>query len=112
MAEPRGGIGGAGQLPVEQRFYGRRKGRPLGKTLQRLLVETLPSFRFAPDVPLADQFVHDPGDVFLEIGFGGGEHLAGLALAKPDAGAVRQRRCNDAAPYKSAGFEKRSPVGR
>ena len=37
MAEPRGGIGGAGQLPVELRFYGRRKGRPLGKTLQRLL---------------------------------------------------------------------------
>ena len=88
MAEPRGGIGGAGQLPVEQCFYGRRKGRPLGKTLQRLLVETLPSFRFAPDVPLADQFVHDPGDVFLEIGFGGGEHLAGLALAKPDAGFI------------------------
>ena len=75
-------------VPEDQRFYGRRKGRPLGKTLQRLLADTLPLFRLDPDTPLADQFAHDPGDVFLEIGFGGGEHLAKLALARPDAGFI------------------------
>ena len=88
MAGPRSGTGGSGWIPADQRFYGRRKGRPLGKTLQRLLADTLPLFRFNPDAPLAGQFPHAPGDVFLEIGFGGGEHLAGLALARPDAGFI------------------------
>ena len=37
---------------------------------------------------MSDQFAHAPSDVFLEIGFGGGEHLTGLALARPDAGFI------------------------
>ena len=73
---------------VDQRFFGRRKGRPLGKTLQILLSETLPQLRFDPDISPAKQFEHDPADVFLEIGFGSGEHLAALAIAKPDAGFI------------------------
>jgi tRNA (guanine-N7-)-methyltransferase len=88
MTGPRSGAGGSGRVPADQRFYGRRKGRPLGKTLQRLLADTLPLFRLDPGAPLAGQFAHAPGDVFLEIGFGGGEHLAGLALARPDAGFI------------------------
>ncbi len=88
MPGPRNGAGGPGRFPADEHFYGRRKGRTLSKTLQRLLSETLPLFLFDPDTPLADQFAHAPNDVFLEIGFGGGEHLAGLALARPDAGFI------------------------
>ena len=84
----RDGAGGPVRFLADQHFYGRRKGRPLSKSLQRLLADTLPLFLFDPDTPLADQFAHAPSDVFLEIGFGGGEHLAGLALAKPDAGFI------------------------
>ena len=58
MTGPRSG---AGRVTEDQRFYGRRKGRPLGKTLQRLLADTLPLFRLDLDTPLAGQFAHDPG---------------------------------------------------
>lgn len=88
MTEQNGGISGFGQVSPDRRFYGRRKGRPLSKTLRRLLAENLPIFRLDPQIPLVEQFAHNPGDVFLEIGFGGGEHLAGLAMAKPDAGFI------------------------
>lgn len=74
--------------PEGPRFYGRRKGRPLRKTMQQLLDETLPTVRFDPAVPAADQFAHAPQDLFLEIGFGGGEHLAGLAAMQPEAGFI------------------------
>ena len=86
--KPRGEINGLSLAQSDQRFYGRRRGRPLSKTLQRLLYETLSQLRLDPDISPANQFEHDPADVFLEIGFGGGEHLAGLAFAKPDAGFI------------------------
>ena len=88
MPGPRNGAGGPARFLADQNFYGRRKGRPLSKTLKRLLTDTLPLFLFDPDTQLADQFAHAPSDVFLEIGFGGGEHLAGLALARPDSGFI------------------------
>jgi tRNA (guanine-N7-)-methyltransferase len=37
---------------------------------------------------LASLFEHSPEDIFLEIGFGGGEHLAAQAAAHPDAGFI------------------------
>ena len=65
------------------RFYGRRKGRPLRQSMKRRLDEVLPAFVFDPSVSAGIQFGRT-ADCYLEIGFGGGEHLAGLALAKPD----------------------------
>ena len=68
------------------RFYGRRKGRPLRQGMQVLLTEMLPSLRFDATQPLARQFGQNASqktDLALEIGFGGGEHLAGLAEANP-----------------------------
>jgi tRNA (guanine-N7-)-methyltransferase len=88
MKKVRGEISGSVPTSTDQRFYGRRKGRPLGKVLNRLLSETLPHLRFDLDILPASQFVHSPVDVFLEIGFGGGEHLAGLALARPNAAFI------------------------
>lgn len=74
--------------PEGPRFYGRRKGRPLRKTMQQLLDTMLPEVRFDPAQPASGQFTHTPTDLFLEIGFGGGEHLAGLAQMRPDAGFI------------------------
>jgi len=65
------------------RFYGRRKGRPLRASMKRLLDEKLPQCAFDLARPLEDQFGRQ-ADRYLEIGFGGGEHLAGLATAMPD----------------------------
>ena len=71
------------ESPMGPRFYGRRKGRPLRASMKRLLDEDLPRFAFDPARPVDDQFGRH-ADRYLEIGFGGGEHLTGLATAMPD----------------------------
>ena len=53
-------------------FYGRRKGKSLRRHHSELMDQLLPHLRVALDDPLAP--AHDPR--WLEIGFGGGEHLA------------------------------------
>ena len=63
-------------------FHGRRKGRPLRSGMKNLLANILPLVRFNKNQSLANQFDH-LADLVLEIGFGGGEHLAGLAEANP-----------------------------
>ena len=70
-------------MPLGPRFYGRRKGRPLRTSMKRLLDEALPQFAYDPALLIDDQFGRK-ADRYLEIGFGGGEHLAGLAAAMPD----------------------------
>jgi tRNA (guanine-N7-)-methyltransferase len=42
----------------------------------------------APAAPLAALFRHEPADICLEIGFGGGEHLAAQAVAHAGAGFI------------------------
>ena len=72
--------------PTSPRFYGRRKGRPLRPGMQALLNDMLPDLRFDATRPLTTQFGQagiQQADLALEIGFGGGEHLAGLAEANP-----------------------------
>ena len=73
-------------------FYGRRKGRPLRRTMRELLETRLPEIRFDPGRPAAAQFADlpagTPDDLFLEIGFGGGENLAAIAAARPEAGFI------------------------
>ncbi len=65
------------------RFYGRRRGRRLSASMRRLLDEKLSQYKFDPERSLADQF-ESLEECYLEIGFGGGEHLAGLAAARSD----------------------------
>ena len=67
-------------------FHGRRRGRKLRSNMQRLLDERLDGLRFDAALPLAAQFAHGPTELFLEIGFGGGENLAAMAMARPEAG--------------------------
>jgi len=69
-------------------FYGRRKGRPLRRMMRELLTVRLPELRLDPDQPVATQFAGGPSDLFLEIGFGGGENLAAIAAARPEAGFI------------------------
>jgi len=69
-------------------FHGRRKGRKLRTTMQGLLDGRLPTLRYDPAAAPVVQFSHSPDDIFLEIGFGGGENLAAVAAARPDAGFI------------------------
>jgi tRNA (guanine-N7-)-methyltransferase len=76
----------------DRRFYGRRKGRPLRKGQQHLIDTLLP--RLAIELPAAGKldpralFPHQPSQLWLEIGFGGGEHLAEQARANRDVGLI------------------------
>lgn len=75
------------------RFYGRRRGHRLRQGRQSLLDRLLPALRVAlppGSGPLdpASLFSPRPAQVWLEIGFGAGEHLAGQATAHPDVGFI------------------------
>ncbi|RIJ30081.1 tRNA (guanosine(46)-N7)-methyltransferase TrmB [Henriciella mobilis] len=68
------------------RSFGRTGGRPLSARQQRLIDERLPALAI-PETgdPLA-AFPARPDRLWLEIGFGGGEHVAAQAEANPDVG--------------------------
>jgi len=82
----------SGQPPQRGRLYGRKRGRPLRAGQQGLLEDLLP--RIAIDLPASNQldpallFPRPPRSVWLEIGFGGGEHLAAQAEAHSDIGFI------------------------
>jgi tRNA (guanine-N7-)-methyltransferase len=70
---------GDSNLPegVPLRLYGRRRGHPLRERQARLMAETLPRTRFDP---LARPL---PSPLWLEVGFGGGEHAWAQHQANP-----------------------------
>lgn len=61
-------------------FYGRRKGKPLRRHHIGLMESLLPQVAVDLATPLADAVPQS----WLEIGFGGGEHLAHQAALHPD----------------------------
>jgi tRNA (guanine-N7-)-methyltransferase len=73
-------------------LYGRRRGRPLRPGQQDRQAELLPRLAFAlPTEGLLDPrslFAAPPSAVWLEIGFGGGEHLAEQAARHPQIGFI------------------------
>lgn len=74
------------------RSYGRRKARPLSERKGRLLEALLPELRLplgepAPS-PLETLFPNEVAEVWLEIGFGSGEHLAWQAEHHPHIGLI------------------------
>lgn len=78
--------------PRHLRSYGRRKARPLSGRKDRLLTELLPTLRLplpkpAPS-PLTSLFAQPIAQVWLEIGFGSGEHLAWQAEHHPQTGFI------------------------
>lgn len=77
-----------------RRLYGRRQGRPLRAGKRRLLADVLPE-RAVPFDPAAPPGSADAAhlfpsatDVWLEIGFGGGEHLLDQAERHPTIGFI------------------------
>ena len=73
-------------------LYGRRKGRPLRAGRAALLAALLPQIEVTlPDAgPLAPAALFDAAsrEIWLEVGFGAGEHLAAQALAHPEVGFI------------------------
>ena len=69
--------------PPPDRLYGRVKGKKLRPRQEWLLAEFLPRLIW-PDVP----FGISPREIWLEVGFGGGEHAYELARANPDVGYI------------------------
>jgi len=78
---------------ADRAFYGRRKGKRLRAGQEQRLSALLPSLRLA--LPPAGAHLGPPSlfpvpvdEVWLEIGFGGGEHLAAQAAAHPRTGII------------------------
>ncbi len=77
---------------IKRIFYGRRKGRALRPGRARLLESLLPRLRIelaGGKIDPAALFDPPAAEIWLEIGFGGGEHLAAQALAHPATGMIR-----------------------
>ena len=75
--------------PQPDRLYGRARGHSLRPRQQLLLDVTLPRLAFDPAL------AHDPmaafpgvSELWLEVGFGGGEHAAAQSGAHPEAGLI------------------------
>lgn len=82
--------------PERRNFYGRLKGKALKPSQKRYLDEDLASLSPGP-VTFEDNPDRDPIDlierfgdrpIWLEIGFGGGEHLVRQAVANPDVAMI------------------------
>ncbi|MEO1066297.1 MAG: tRNA (guanine(46)-N(7))-methyltransferase TrmB [Pseudomonadota bacterium] len=73
-------------------FYGRRAGKPLNLRQETLMADLLPELLLTrdevTDTPLPTLFDPPVREVWLESGFGGGEHLVHRALENPDIGYV------------------------
>ena len=80
-----------GKGPRPLRTFGRRGGRALSARQQAFIDDLLPVLK----VPEADPGTLDPltlfknvSSVWLEIGFGGGEHFVGQAARHPEVGFI------------------------
>ncbi len=82
---------GGTERPLGSRLHGRRKGKKLRAHQAELLETLLPILTLDPTKPIADAaglFAGRPDEIWLEIGFGSGEHLIGEAEANPDCGFI------------------------
>lgn len=89
--EPAGGKS-AHPHTAEIRSFGRRRGRKLSGRQEALLVELLPRVTVdlsrAPPPDLSGLFDAGVSSAWIEIGFGGAEHLISQARANPQAGLI------------------------
>ena len=70
-------------------FFGRRKGKKLRAGQDDLVQNLLPAIRVVPGRDIPGQFPNPQArETWLEIGFGGGEHLAAQARAHRDVNIV------------------------
>ncbi len=70
-------------------LYGRSRGKALRDGQERLIAEILPEIAIEPDALSAPGlFPFAPREIWLEIGFGSGEHMIAEATANPDVGFI------------------------
>jgi tRNA (guanine-N7-)-methyltransferase len=82
-------IGGRDEPAAARTLYGRSRGKALRAGQELLLAEALPLFSITPEALAAGHaFAPPPREVWLEIGFGAGEHIIDQAKANPDIGLV------------------------
>jgi len=74
--------------PPPDRLYGRQRSHALRPRQEKLLAETLPRLRFAAPADPASAFATPPAEIWLEVGFGGGEHARTLAETHPHVGLI------------------------
>jgi len=76
--------------PLNRRvLYGRSRGKTLRPSQERLLAEALPRLEIAPDALASGPlFSFEPREIWVEVGFGAGEHLIDQARARPDVGFI------------------------
>lgn len=78
--------------PEPRTIYGRQQSRPLSPTKRALLERHLPSLLIQPHIDAKNSlekiFAGTVQEVWLEIGFGGGEHLLSQAKAHPNIGII------------------------
>ena len=79
---------------VDERFYGRRHGKKIKGTRLLLMDDLLPKIQIPEPTEKMQKidvnalFNFNPKQVWLEVGFGGGEHLAYQAKCHPDIGFI------------------------
>jgi tRNA (guanine-N7-)-methyltransferase len=100
MPTGRDGTGHSSDL----RSFGRRRGRKVSPRQRRLLEELLPKVRFT----VSDPPVEIPRDTWLEIGFGGGEHLVWQAAHNPHVTLIGCEPFEDGIVKVLAAIEDRS----
>lgn len=81
------------ETPDGNRSFGRKRGRPLRAGRRRLFEELLPKIAVPPpaaETPIDPVALFDESvsEVWLEIGFGSGEHLAWQAAHNPTIGLI------------------------
>lgn len=72
-------------------FYGRRKGKKLRQNRAEAYEQLLPLLKIAEQDMQADPksfFDFTPSAIWMEIGFGNGEHMAAQAAANPTVGFI------------------------
>ena len=75
--------------PNTPKFFGRRKGRTIRCAKSALLADFLPSLRISNTTEISTQMFGCPVEkIYLEIGFGNGEHLAEQARRNPKIGFI------------------------
>ncbi len=81
--------GGSDPSTPRRRLFGRSRGKALRAGQERLLNETLPRVAIAPEALVSGSlFPFEPRELWLEIGFGSGEHLIAQAKSNPEVGFI------------------------
>jgi tRNA (guanine-N7-)-methyltransferase len=81
------GRGAAGR--PRRSLYGRSRGKALRSGQERLLADALPRIELPPDeLGRSSLFPFESREVWLEIGFGSGEHLIDQAVTNSDVGFI------------------------